>query len=162
MFLYHDLINKLSFLPSVVQKAAKIDSEDAIVPRVSAEVDNVRVLLQDGNVTQMFVGIAGLGNMPSIFAVKFILRLLVFNEHISILLLHLIKKVIIQKITYNICAPIIQYFSSICSIWLFLCINLLENFQSYILTDLRNQRQTLAIIFYLFLVYINILYFSKY
>ncbi|WVY98208.1 hypothetical protein V8G54_030359 [Vigna mungo] len=48
-----------------VQKAAKIDSEDAIVPRVSAEVDNVLVLLQDGNVTQMFVGIAGLGH-PSL------------------------------------------------------------------------------------------------
>jgi len=69
----------LAFLPSVVQKAAKIDSEDAIVPRVSAEVDNVLVLLQDGNVTQMFVGIAGLGIMAIIFSVKFILRLLVFE-----------------------------------------------------------------------------------
>jgi len=69
----------LALRPSVVQKAAKIGSEDAIAPRVSAEVDNAHVLLQDGNVTQMFVGIAGLGNMPSIFAVNFILRLLVFE-----------------------------------------------------------------------------------
>lgn len=45
---------------AVVQKAAKIGSEDAIVPRVSVEVDNAHVLLQDGNVIQMSVGIAGL------------------------------------------------------------------------------------------------------
>jgi len=57
----------LALLPSVVQKAAKIGSEDAIVPRVSVEVDNAHVLLQDGNVIQMSVGIAGLGNMPNIF-----------------------------------------------------------------------------------------------
>lgn len=69
----------MSLLPSVVQKAARIGLEDAIVPRVSAEVDNAHVLLQDGNVTQMCVGIAGLGNMPSIFALNFILRLLVFE-----------------------------------------------------------------------------------
>ncbi|KAG4917243.1 hypothetical protein JHK87_054800 [Glycine soja] len=45
-----------------VQKAAKIGSEDAIVPRVSVEVDNAHVLLQDGNVIQMSVGIAGCGD----------------------------------------------------------------------------------------------------
>ena len=57
----------MALLPSVVLKAAKIGLEDAIVPRVSVEVDNAHVLLQDGNVIQMSVGIAGLGNMPNIF-----------------------------------------------------------------------------------------------
>ncbi|KAH1227165.1 Histone-lysine N-methyltransferase EZA1 [Glycine max] len=55
-----DKCNKLALLPSVVLKAAKIGLEDAIVPRVSVEVDNAHALLQDGNVTQMSVGIAGL------------------------------------------------------------------------------------------------------
>lgn len=45
---------------AVVQKAAKIGSEDATVPRVSAEVDNAHASLQDENVTQMSVGIVGL------------------------------------------------------------------------------------------------------
>ena len=44
----------------VVQRAAKIGLEDAIVPRVSAEVANAHALLLDVNVTQMSVEIAGL------------------------------------------------------------------------------------------------------
>lgn len=44
----------------VVQRAAKTGSEDAIVPRVNAEADNVHALLLDVNVTQMSVEIAGL------------------------------------------------------------------------------------------------------
>jgi predicted transcriptional regulator len=44
----------------VVQKAAKTGSEDAIVPRVNAEVDNVHALLLDVNVIQTSVEIVGL------------------------------------------------------------------------------------------------------
>lgn len=42
------------------RKVAKIASEDATVQRANAEVDNARALLLVVNVTQMFVGIAGL------------------------------------------------------------------------------------------------------
>ncbi|CAK7348431.1 unnamed protein product [Dovyalis caffra] len=43
------------------RKVAKTASEDATVQRANAEVDNAHALLLDVNVTQMFVGIAGLG-----------------------------------------------------------------------------------------------------
>ncbi|PNY12660.1 histone-lysine N-methyltransferase EZA1-like protein [Trifolium pratense] len=46
----------------VVQKAAKTGSEDAIVPRVNAEVDNVHALLLDVNVIQMSVETVGCGD----------------------------------------------------------------------------------------------------
>ncbi|OIW12996.1 hypothetical protein TanjilG_15445 [Lupinus angustifolius] len=45
-----------------VRRAAKTGSEGAIVPRVSAEVDNAHALLLDVNVTQMYVEIAGCGD----------------------------------------------------------------------------------------------------
>lgn len=48
------------------------------MPRVNVEVDNAHALLLDVNVTQMSVEIAGLGNVPNIFAVSFILCLLGF------------------------------------------------------------------------------------
>lgn len=44
---------------SGAQRAAKIDSGDAIVQRVNAEVGNAHALLLDANVTQMFAEIAG-------------------------------------------------------------------------------------------------------
>lgn len=85
----------LTLLPSVVRRAAKTGSEDAIVPRVSAEVDNAHALLLDVNVTQMSVEIAGLGNVSNILAVNLILCLLCFlNLHVSVLILHLIEKFI--------------------------------------------------------------------
>lgn len=43
-----------------VQRAVKIDFEDATVQRVSVEADNAHVLLLIVNVTLMFVAIAGL------------------------------------------------------------------------------------------------------
>ena len=58
--------DKLAFLPSGVQSYAKIGSEDAIVLRVNAEVDNAHALQLDVNVTQMSVEIAGLGNVKYI------------------------------------------------------------------------------------------------
>lgn len=49
-------------LPSSgAQKAAKIDSGDAIVQRVNVEVDNVHASLLGVNVTLMFAGTVGLG-----------------------------------------------------------------------------------------------------
>jgi len=50
-----------------VQRLAKIDSEDVIVPRVNAEVDYVRALQPTVNVTQMSVEIVGLGNVIFFF-----------------------------------------------------------------------------------------------
>lgn len=47
---------------SGAQKVAKIDSEDATVQRVNAEVGSAHALLLDVNVILIFVGIAGLGN----------------------------------------------------------------------------------------------------
>ncbi|KAJ4843048.1 hypothetical protein Tsubulata_037517 [Turnera subulata] len=44
------------------RRVAKTDSGDATVQRVNAEVASVHALQPDVNVTQMFVGIAGLGN----------------------------------------------------------------------------------------------------
>ncbi|CAI8603705.1 unnamed protein product [Vicia faba] len=46
----------------VVRRAAKIVSEDAIVPRVNAEVDNVHALLLDVNVIQTSVETVGCGD----------------------------------------------------------------------------------------------------
>lgn len=42
---------------------ADIDSEDVFVLKVNAELDNVHVLQQNGNVTQMCVKIVGPGNL---------------------------------------------------------------------------------------------------
>lgn len=52
----------LTMLPSSgAQKAAKIDSGDAIAQRVNVEVDNVHASLLGVNVTLMFAGTVGLG-----------------------------------------------------------------------------------------------------
>lgn len=51
------------YLPSGVQSSAEIGSEDVIVLRVNVKLDTVHALQQIGNVTQMFVRIAGLGNV---------------------------------------------------------------------------------------------------
>lgn len=45
-----------------VQRAARIDSEDATVQRVSVEVGSAHALQLIANVIQMFVAIVGLGN----------------------------------------------------------------------------------------------------
>ena len=55
---YHSSLNS-----SGARKVAKIASEDATVQRANAEVDSAHALLLDVNVTQMFVGIAGLGKV---------------------------------------------------------------------------------------------------
>jgi hypothetical protein len=44
-----------------VRRAARTDSEAAIVLKANVEVVNVHALLQTENVTQMFVGIVGSG-----------------------------------------------------------------------------------------------------
>lgn len=48
---------------SDVQRLVRIGLEVVIVPKVSAEVANVHVLLLAGNVILMFVEIAGSGEM---------------------------------------------------------------------------------------------------
>lgn len=53
----------LQYTPSGAQRAARIASGGAIVRRVNVEVANAHALLQDVNVTQMFAGIVGLGNI---------------------------------------------------------------------------------------------------
>lgn len=61
------LINKLCFnviiffLSLGVLSYVINDLEDVIVTRVNAKLENVHVLHQDENVTQMYVGIVGLG-----------------------------------------------------------------------------------------------------
>jgi len=46
-----------------VTSNAEIDSEDVFVLKVNVELDNVHVLQQNGNVTQMCVKIVGPGNL---------------------------------------------------------------------------------------------------
>jgi len=53
----------LPFLYVGVTSNAEIDSEDVFVLKVNVELDNVHVLQQNGNVTQMCVKIVGPGNL---------------------------------------------------------------------------------------------------
>jgi hypothetical protein len=58
----NNLYKCFSLSVSGAQRAVKIDSGDAIVQRVGAEVDIAHSLLLDVNVTQIFAKIAELGN----------------------------------------------------------------------------------------------------
>jgi len=60
-YFYHKFV--ILFLLLGVQRYAKIDSGDVIVPRVNAEVDCVHALQPIVSVTRMYVEIVGLGNV---------------------------------------------------------------------------------------------------